>query len=147
MNRFLISEADVSRARRALPGPPSRAALATAVLAAAMAGAWRPAGAQPAIAAAGPPAGQAPQPLSREQRMDVRLNGRPLGLWSLLEHEAYLYLAVSDLPAWRLYQRSDVPLLQARGQAWYPLAAVRGAGLLLPERFAIQHPQHTRLTE
>ncbi|HSV46033.1 MAG TPA: hypothetical protein VLJ58_09605, partial [Ramlibacter sp.] len=119
----------MSRVRCATSKPRTHRLLLAGMVAVAVLGApSRPArgqtaAAQPLLAPPPPASG------SRALDLDVRLNNRPLGTWPILERDGLMYLAVPHLEVWRLRQRTDVPLVQERGQAWYPLAAVRGIEL------------------
>lgn len=77
------------------------------------------------------PAASRPPTPTRVVAFDVRLNGRALGNWSLLQRGGAFYLPVTDLPMWRLRPRANVPVFEDRGILWYPLAALPGVELRL----------------
>lgn len=67
----------------------------------------------------------------RLESFDVRLNGRSLGTWTLLNRNGALHVRVADLPVWGLRPGENVLVREELGQVWYSLGAIRGAEVRL----------------
>ena len=106
--------------------------------------------------AAGPVTGPATSPAAatsiepRVVAFDVRINGRPLGRWSLLQRGNAFHLPVTDLAVWRLRPGLNVPLFEHRGVQWYPLSAIPGVELRVTSaenRLEVQVPETALLPQ
>jgi outer membrane usher protein len=90
----------------------------------------RDADAQPAGGLVTGPANPTSSAASSDQprvvAFDVRVNGRPLGRWSLLQRGNAFHLPVTDLPMWRVRPGLNVPLVEHSGVQWFPLSAIPG---------------------
>lgn len=85
-------------------------------------GAVRPPAAGAAAASAGRP------PIEdRLVKVDVHLNKRALGAWTVLERNGNWFAAVQDLDVWRVKRTPGVAAIGERGSFWYPLSALPGS--------------------
>lgn len=66
---------------------------------------------------------------ARLESFDIRLNGRSLGTWTLLNRNGALHVRVADLPVWGIRPRDNVLVREELGQVWYSLGAIEGAEL------------------
>lgn len=60
-------------------------------------------------------------------KVDVHVNTRALGTWTVLERNGEWYAAVEDLDVWRLKRPPGVAAIGERGRFWYPLSALAGS--------------------
>lgn len=76
------------------------------------------------------PGARAPGTHASEDRLvkvDVHVNKRALGTWTVLERDGSWYAAVDDLEVWRLRRPLGIAAIGERGRFWYPLAALAGS--------------------
>jgi outer membrane usher protein len=81
-----------------------------------------------ALVGAGPAPAQSPSPArgDRFRPLEVRVNQTPVGTWTLLERNGRLYAPEEAFTDWRINRPPTGASIDARGDTWYALDAVKG---------------------